>query len=355
MSERVPLYEPNIGLDENNNVQEYMESGGWLTEHCVTRNFEKRFAEVCGSKHAVATSNGTTALITALHAVGVGRGSNVAVPALTHPATANAVVALGGRPVICDVEPETGCLADFPVNADAVVIVSLNGRYPRNVEALFELAAGHHVPVVEDACQALGSKYQGLQIGMYGDVGCFSFSPAKIVATGQGGACVTDNNDLAARMRKFKDFGRAIPGTEVYDEFGLNLKWTDLQAAVGLAQLQRLRWARDNKQVVANVYMNRGIGVGGRPHLAAGWVPWLMCYDAGDRQRVVRLQAWLAESGIQARPMYPALNRLPFYGHQEPCPNAEAISDECLWLPCFATMTDEQVHHVCDQIEAFDG
>ena len=219
--------EPWIGEEERQAVDEYLSSGGWLTEFKKTQEFARMVGEYVGSKHAFILANGTVTLYTALVAVGVGPGDEVIVPDYTMIASPNAVVLTGAKPVFVDVDSTNLCLdldlteAAITPRTKAIMLVSINGRAPDMHRAL-EIAHKHNIFLIEDAAQSLGARWQGKHLGSYGIIGSFSFSAPKIITTGQGGALVTDNDDLAEKIRQIRDFGRRQRVVDYHLSIGYN-------------------------------------------------------------------------------------------------------------------------------------
>ncbi|RMD48637.1 MAG: aminotransferase class I/II-fold pyridoxal phosphate-dependent enzyme, partial [Alphaproteobacteria bacterium] len=239
---------PLFGEEEKRALAEYMEEDGFLTEFRRTRAFEEAIAAFTGARHCIVVNNGTVSLTLAAIACGVGHGDEVIVPNFTMIATPNSVKLIGAEPVFVDVEPGTLCMdieaarAAITPRTRAIILVNANGREPdAGIDAFVALAEEHGLALIEDSAQALGSRYRdGTHMGLKGRVGSFSFSMPKIITTGQGGALITDDDELAARLRRLKDFGRASGGNDIHDEIGWNFKFTELQAVVGLEQMKKL-------------------------------------------------------------------------------------------------------------------
>ena len=248
----IPQMEPWFGAEEKAEINRYLDEGGWFTEFKRTAQFERELAEYTGAKHCIVVNNGTVSLTLAALAVGLQPGDEVIVPNYTMIATPNSVKMLGCVPVFVDVEDETLCMDPelferaITPRTRAVMLVSANGRAPRAGIAVFErLCQERGLALLEDAAQSLGSHFpDGRHCGLAGAIGSFSFSAPKVISTGQGGALVTNSDDLASRLRKLKDFGRTGGGNDLHDSVGYNFKFTELQACVGLAQMKKLAWQR---------------------------------------------------------------------------------------------------------------
>lgn len=311
----------------------------------VSDEFGSRIAGLCGVAHGIAVSSGTAALVCALAACGVGEGDEVLVPDLTFVATANAVRAVGARPVLVDVSTEhfgmdpEGALSAITPRTRAILPVHVNGRGGAIVE-LVELAQDHGLAVIEDAAEALGSRHAGRPLGSFGDAACFSFAASKIITTGQGGAVVTRDASTAERVRQMKDQGRAERGTGGGDDdhpvFGLNFKLTNVQAAIGLAQLEKLPERMEHLRRLRSWYADEladiGPGVELPPTDVAGgealcWIDAL----AEDRDGLV---VALRQQGIETRPFWKPVHVHGVHGDSSAAyPSATWVSAHALWLP----------------------
>jgi perosamine synthetase len=357
----IPQMEPLITDADREAVRDYMASGGWLTEFEQTRALERSICEYTGARYCVMAPSGTLALFLALTACGVGRDDEVIVPDLTMAASATAVILAGGRVVFADIEPKTLCLdlerAERMLSARtrAVMFVSLNGRAPQGFAEFAARCKERGIKVIEDAAQSLGSFTAGRHLGTIGDCGCLSFSSQKIVTTGQGGAVITNDEELHRQMRLLRDFGRSSGGSDHYISVGWNLKFTDLQAVVGLAQMRRLPAILERKKKIFALYRERLSGIEGleipRTDLAS-ITPWFV--DVLVERDVKRpLMAFLHQNGVGSREFYPALHAEPAFATPGPYPVAEEVSGQGLWLPSSLLLADEQVERVCGLIRQF--
>ena len=243
----IPWWHPVLGDEEAQAVVEVIASG-FPNDGELTERFAARIADISGVAHGVGVSSGSAAIYCALVACGVGPGAEVIVPDLTFVATANAVLLAGAEPVLADVRRDDFTLDPVAVadlvtsRTRAIVPVHVNGR-GGSIAEIVALADRWGLTVVEDAAEALGSRYAGRPLGSFGHAAAFSFAPTKIVTTGQGGVVVTDDPSIARRVRELKDQGRATRGTGGADHHpvaGFNFKLTNVQAAIGLVQLDRL-------------------------------------------------------------------------------------------------------------------
>ena len=358
----IPQMMPLYGDLERSLMSDYMASGAFLTEHRKTLELETALAEFLGIPHVHMAPSGTMALTMAGMVLGIGPGDEVIVPAYTMIATANAFSMLGATPVFVDVEPETLCL-DLPLVKDAVtsktravILMSANGRSPSYpVDDLFEFCVSRGLYLIEDAAQSLGSQYpSGEFIGAKSHIACLSFSMPKIITMGQGGALVTKNRELSQTIASLRNFGRASSGIDDHDSFGVNGKITDMQAVIGLAQLQDLDKRIRRKKAIYALYRD---GLAGLTEIklltnnVAFVTPWF--YELLTPSKL-DLMAYLASHGVATRQMYrPIPSQSVYEGRGEDYPVADHIGAEGLWLPSYVQLTDEEVNYVCSLIHDY--
>jgi len=352
---------PWFGAEEKQALMEYMDEDGFLTEFKKTEAFEQSIANYTGAKHCVVVNNGTISLTLAAMAAGVEAGDEVIVPNYTMIATPNSLRMFGAVPVFVDVEPETLCL-DIALVAKvitsktkAIVLVVANGRAPAvGIEAFQQFCNQHGLVLIEDAAQGLGSYYpDGTHTGTKALVGSFSFSAPKIISTGQGGALVTNDDAVADKLRRLKDFGRASGGNDIHDSLGFNFKFTELQAVIGLCQMEKLAARVTRKKIIWQQYADQLDScpqVKLLAHDLSITTPWFI--DALVEQREA-LGAYLKAEMIGTRVMYPPITQQKVYGITGSFPVAENIGDNGLWLPSSNQLTDTDITRICDAIKAF--
>lgn len=357
----IPQMEPWFGQEEKDEINKYLDEGGWITEFKRTGLFEDLLADYTGARHCIVVNNGTISLTLAAIACGIGPGDEVIVPNYTMIATPNSVKMLGAVPVFVDVEPGTLCLdiekVQKAINSrtKAIMLVSANGRYPDAGIAAFEaLSAATGIPLLEDAAQSLGSFYpDGRHIGLAGKVGSFSFSAPKVISTGQGGALVTNDDEIAFKLRRLKDFGRSGGGNDVHDSIGFNFKFTELQACVGIVQMQKLPWRVERKKEILRLYRTL-LQSCSEVHFfnqdLEFTTPWFI--DVNVKQRHA-LMYFLKEAGIGTRVMYPPINRQLAYQVPGSYPVAAEVGERGLWLPSAAQLTDGEITYICKSILSF--
>jgi len=364
------LHEPRFDGDDWPPVRECIETGWVSTAGRHVERFEERLCAATGARHAIATVNGTAALHTCLMVAGVRPGDEVLLPSLTFVATANAVAYCGAVPHFVDCDPATlgvGAAAlerhlarivapdaDGPRNRDtgrrlgALVVMHTFG-HPADLDPLVALARRHALPLVEDAAESLGSRYRGRHTGTFGEVGALSFNGNKIVTTGGGGAVLTDDDDVARRARHLTTTARVSAGWRfVHDEVGYNYRLPNLNAALGLGQLDRLPRLVQAKQRLAARYREAFAPIDGAklfvPPTDADSNHWLnaLLLDAPDEGlRDAVLEALNAE-GIAARPAWTPMHELPMY---RGCPRDDlavttALCARVVNLPSSAFLAD---------------
>jgi perosamine synthetase len=237
----------------------------------------------------------------------------------------------------------------------ALMLVTANGRYPKAGIAAFEThCAGHGIHFIEDAAQSLGSRYpDGRHMGTAGAFGSFSFSAPKVISTGQGGALITNSEDLAGRVRKLKDFGRVAGGNDVHDSIGYNFKFTELQACVGLAQMKQLAWRVERKKEMCRLYRQQLSGcqqVKFFEQDLSCTTPWFIDVLADDRDGLIQ---FLKGKGVGTRPMYPPINKQAAYQVAGEHPVSNIVGQKGLWLPSASQLTNDHIQTTCDWISQY--
>lgn len=360
----LPFWAPQVGEHERTLLAHVLDSN-YLNDGELTARFEHELAERVGCRHVVAVTSGTAALFLVLSAMGIGPGDEVIVPDVTFIATANAVTMSGARPVLVDVEPGTLNIDPEAVRraitprTKALMPVHVSGRSV-DLPALAAIAREHRLRLIEDAAEALLSRVGGRCLGTIGDAGCISLSPNKTITTGQGGAVFTDDEALFVRLRELKDQGRPARGTggeDVHGAVGFNFKFTNLQAAVGLGQLNYLDERVRRMQDIQRWYRRELRGVSGITLLPfdvdGGEVPqWT---DAVTERRD-ELARYLGERGMHCRKFWlPIHAQSPYRLPDEKFPVASRMASRALWLPSAFTLTEEDVVDVSREVRLFFG
>ena len=361
MDSFIPQFAPWFDGSEAKELSEYMDSDGFLTEFRVTQRLEQMICEFTSSKHAIMTNSGTTALMTILYACGIGPGDEVIVPNYTMIATPNSVRAVGATPILVDIGLDSLSLdlqktrAAVTARTKAVLLVLANGREPApGIDGFSQLCEELDLLLLEDAAQALGSFYEdGRAMGTAGQAGMISFSVPKIITTGQGGCILTSDDGLASKARAAKDFGRERGGVDTHPEFGLNFKFTDLQAAVGVAQMKKVNERVALKREIFSRYRSQLVDIP-TVHFfdqdLETTTPWFVDIAVSNREE---LREHLASLNVGSRPMYPPIHSQPTFDLAGNFPKSSWVGDHGLWLPSSSQLTESDVDRVAGAIRDF--
>ena len=371
----IPVNEPALGARELQYVTEAVETGWISSAGRFITEFEDGWAAYCGRRHGVAVCNGSAALQLAVAALGLGPGDEVVLPTFTIVSCVTAVLSAGATPVLVDADPETWCMNTELVQralterTKAVMPVHIYG-HPVDLDPLLELAEARGLVVIEDAAEAHGAEYlsgreRGVgtwrRCGSFGDLSCFSFYANKLLTTGEGGMVVTDDDALAERLRSLRNLGFHAGRRFHHEELGFNLRLTNLQAALGVAQLQRMADVVARKRDVGQRYQEAlGELEGLDLQVEKAWaksVFWMfgVVLDESTGLDAARFGELLRQHGVETRPFFlgmheqPALHRLGlFVGERHPV--AERLARQGLYLPSGVALTDEQLEMVCDAV-----
>lgn len=356
----IPIAKPLVGAEEAARVQQVLASG-MLASGPVVGEFERSFASYVGARHAIATSNGTTALHAALVGLGIRPGDEVIVPAFTFIASANSVLLAGATPVLVDVDERTFCVDPAAIEAAitprtrAIMPVHLFG-HPADMDAMQAIAAQNELRVLGDAAQAHGAALGSRRVGALGDAECFSFYPTKNMTTGEGGMVTTNDDTVAARVRAFVNHGRADAGLGTYDHLtlGHNFRLTDLHAAIGTVQLGKLEsWnarRRSNAEQLSKLLGGADVVL---PSVAAGARHAFHQYTVRTRDRAALIHRLRAD-GVGFGVYYP--KALHQYAHlaayaRGPLPRAESAAREVLSLPVHPAVSDADIERVAAAVQ----
>ncbi|GAB4347066.1 MAG: DegT/DnrJ/EryC1/StrS family aminotransferase [Candidatus Abyssubacteria bacterium] len=360
---RYPVYEPVLGQQELDFLEDCIRTG-WISslgKHISL--FESSFAKFCGAGYAAATSNGTSALHLTLLALGIGKGDEVIIPTLTFVATANSVFYTGAKVVLVDVLEDTWTIDPEQVRSAitpktrAVIAVHLYG-HPCDMDRIVEITDARGIAVIEDAAEAHGAEYRGKRVGALADAGCFSFYGNKVMTTGEGGMIVTNSAELDRRVRFLRDHAMDADRRYYHPEVGYNYRMTNMQAAVGRAQMRRIAWLISAKRRVARLYSRRLAHVEGIiPPPEMPWaksIYWLytIMVDPSFGMSSEELARRLAAVGIDTRRVFIPMHLLPMYATRRKFPISEKISHNGLSLPSSPTLTEDDIDHICESLLA---
>jgi perosamine synthetase len=352
----IPISKPYIGAREKELVLEALDSGWVSSIGKYIDQFEAGFARYCGTEYALAVSNGTTGLHLALAALGLQPGDEVIVPDLTFVATANAVAYTGATPVLADIDPDTLCIDPASVKSlitertRAIMPVHLYG-HPSDMDALNEIGTAHGIDIIEDAAEAHGAEYKGRRVGGLGKCGVFSFYGNKVITTGEGGMLTTNDREFYLRAKRLRDHAMSPQRRYFHEERGFNYRITNLQAALGVAQLERIDDFLDRRTEIMSWY-NAEIATTNSVRLnrVKNWAKsayWMVCLEVDwldETRRDAFMQA-LKARGIDSRPYFCALSSMPMY-QQASLPVTARKAQTGLNLPSFYELTKSDVQRI---------
>ncbi len=366
----IPQVVPWLGEDEEQAVLATI-AANWITEGPRAAEFAERLNQLIGAPYGVFAPNGTLALVLGLLALGIGVGDEVLVPDTTFIASANAVCMTGATPVFVDVTPGNyqidvrACERMRTARTRAVMPVHLYGMVA-NMDAVLAFARTHGLLVIEDAAQAIGVRYHGRHAGTFGDVGCFSFFADKTITTGEGGYVVCRDDATYERLRLLRNQGRIDRGSFIHPALGFNFRITDIQAALGLAQLRKLGAIVERKQTILGWYYERLRDLEQVRFLpiepGSEFVPFRMVLLC---ERAHELMEYAAQRGIQSRTFFYPLHRQPCFGSLDHAQGGPLDLDDRhflhaidgytrgVLLPIFPTLTEAQVDEICTAIRNF--
>ena len=348
---KIPIGKPDIGPEEIRAVDETLNSG-WVTQGKSVEELEKAFADYCGVRHGIAVNSGTAALHTALAALEIGNGDEVITTPLSCVATTNPIRYLQARPVFADVHPRTLNI-DAPEIAKritgktkAILPVHLFG-HPTDMDPIMEIAEKHGLPVIEDAAQAHGAKYKGRRVGSIGDLACFSFYADKLMTTVEGGIVVTNNAELAEKMRMLRNLGSDQQRKFHHPLLGYNYKMSDIHASIGVIQLNKLDHhilkKREHVAYLNDKLEDLAITLPAEEAYAFNvYYVYHLLIDNGKENVVQSLE----ERGIETRPLLSFIPDQPPYRHQHDsnrCPVARDAHQRGFYVSNSPSLTTEEL------------
>jgi perosamine synthetase len=358
----IPISKPYIGAREKELVLDALDSGWVSSIGKYIDEFEANFARYCGTEYALAVSNGTTGLHLALAALGLQPGDEVIIPDLTFVATANAVAYTGATPILADIDADTLCIDPASVKSlisgrtKAIIPVHLYG-HPADMDALVEIGDAHGLNVIEDAAEAHGAEYRGRRVGGLGKCGVFSFYGNKVITTGEGGMLTTNDREFYQRAKRLRDHAMSPQRRYFHEERGFNYRITNLQAALGVAQLERIDDFLDRRAEIMNWY-DREIATTDHVRLnrVKNWAKsafWMICLEVDwlDETRRDALMRALKARGIDSRPYFCTMSSMPMY-KQSPLPVSAHKAQIGLNLPSFYELTKLEVQRIGSDVNA---
>jgi len=363
----IPVCEPLLGEKEIEYVLDCLKTNWISSKGKYVDIFEEKFARYCGCNYGICTTSGTTALHLALVSAGIKPGDEVILPTFTMIATAFAIIYIGAKPVLVDAEPETYNMdvtqieGKITPKTKAIMPVHIYG-HPCDMDPIMEVAQKNDLWVIEDAAEAHGAEYQGRKTGGIGHIGCFSFYANKIITTGEGGMVVTSDEKIAQKARSLKDLAHSPDKRYLHTDIAFNYRMTNIQAAIGLAQFERIDELAAKRRKNARLYNDllksiAGITIPVEKEWAKN-VYWMYSILVTDEFGITRdeLMDKLMEKGIDTRafflPMHqqPALNNIGLFAGER-YPVAEDLSRKGMYLPSSTGLSEDEIRHICRVIK----
>lgn len=358
---KIPQFSPWVGKEEIQAISETIKTN-WITEGPKSKLFSQKLLALIGSRYGVFAPNGTLALYLGLKAIGIKAGDEVLVPDFTFIASATAVEMAGAKPVFVDVNRE-----NFQIDISkagqfvtkktkAIMPVHIYGTVA-NMDKVKQFAKKYQLLIIEDAAQAIGVHWKGKHAGNFGDVGCFSFFADKTITTAEGGFIVTNKKKIYEKLLYLRNQGRIDRGSFIHPQIGYNFRLTDIQSAMGLAQLKKFPQIKKRKIYLLNLYQRQLENVAGitffKPEAGAEWIPFrvgILCDKAKE------LMSFMASKGIESRTFFYPLHRQLAFAYlkdKKAYPNATYGYEHGVCLPTFPALTDRQVKYICQVIKQF--
>jgi perosamine synthetase len=361
----IPISKPFIGAREKEFVLDALDSGWVSSIGKYIDEFEANFARYCATEYALAVSNGTTGLHLALVALNLQPGDEVIIPDLTFVATANAVAYTGATPVLADVDPDTLCIDPNAVNAliskrtRAIIPVHLYG-HPADMDALTEISEAHGLDIIEDAAEAHGAEYKGRRVGGLAKCGVFSFYGNKIITTGEGGMLTTNDREFYQHAKRLRDHAMSPQRRYFHEERGFNYRITNLQAALGVAQLERIDEFLGRRAEIMDWYTSEIPTTNSvRLNRVKNWAKsayWMVCLEVDwfDEAKRDAFMLALKARGIDSRPYFCTMSSMPMY-RQSPQPVSASKSKVGLNLPSYYQLTKAEVQRIAAEVNKLLG
>jgi perosamine synthetase len=368
----IPVNEPLLQGNEKKYLIECIDTGWISSEGPFVTKLEKNFAEVCGRKHGIAVCNGTAALETAVSSLGIKQGDEVIMPSFTIISCALAVIRAGAIPVFADCDPVTWNIDPVSIRkkitsrTKAIMPVHIYGL-PADMNEILKIAEEYGLMIIEDAAEQIGQKYFGKPCGSFGDISTFSFYPNKHITTGEGGMVVTDDDELADRCRSIRNLCFKPEKRFVHDELGYNFRMTNLQAAVGVAQLEKLDEFIIKKRHIGNLYNEylEGEGKITIPLSSTSYadnIYWVYGVVLKKESGITAETAMknLSEAGIGTRPFFYPMHKQPVLLNNgtvkdESLPVSEMLSEMGFYLPSGLALSDEDVQRSANALRKILG
>lgn len=360
MNNKIPQFQPFLDNSEYEAIKDCFDNN-WITEGPKSKEFVERLCKLIDVKYAVLASNGTLSLYMALKAIDINAGDEVIVPNFTFIASANAVNMCGAKPVFVDIKDDLHidldkCEKVLTERTKAIMPVHIYGM-ACDMDKVLQFAKKHKLKVIEDAAQAIGIKWNNQHAGTFGDVGSFSFFADKTITTGEGGLVVTNNEDVYKKLLYIRNQGRLDRGSFIHPEIGYNFRMTDIQSAIGLAQINKLQAIIDKKQQILETYkacLNEKYNII-TPPKQSNHIPFRVCITVSGGSD--GLMKYMSENNIETRTFFYPLHKQPcfkdFTNHNQTFEVSERMYNEGVCLPSFVGIQTKQIEYVCEKVNQY--
>ena len=361
MKKKIPVYQPDLSGNERKYVDNCIDTTWISSKGKYVKQFEDAFSTYIGTRHGISVSNGTVALQLGLLMLGIGIGDEVIVPTFTYIATINAIKYVGAIPVFVDSIENTWQINSKEIQkkitrkTKAIITVHLYG-HPCDMDSIQVLCDKYNLYLIEDCAEAIGSKYKGIKVGNFGDVACFSFFGNKTITTGEGGMVLTNSDSLYKFGNQLKNQGLAEGYEYWHNVIGYNFRMTNICAAIGMAQLERIDEFINKKRNIAELYKNKLKDMPITFHCETEnvfhtyWMNSILVRTEHERKK---LNSFLENRGIETRPTFYPAHLMPMYLEKEKYPIAEKIGLQGMNLPSFPALPEEDVIYICECIQEY--
>lgn len=366
----IPVSEPLLGYLEKEYLSQCIDTNWISSEGPMVKRFEEEFSSFCGQKFGVAVANGTAALEVALHSVGVGPGDEVIIPSFTIISCALSVLRLNAIPVLVDCDPLTWNMKESDIEGKitdktkAIMAVHIYG-HPLDMDVIQGLAEKHDLKIVEDIAEAMGSKFKDQKVGKFGDAAATSFYANKLITTGEGGMVITSSEEVVSKARQYRNLYFNPTERFLHDGIGYNFRMTNLQASVGVAQLERIEYFIELKKKFGKMYQDRLSEIKGLRFQTSkenvDMTYWMYCIELNPEETKFEasdIMKGLREYKIGTRPFFMGLHRQQplkdlglFIGEENNYPNADYAFKYGLYLPSGLTLNEEKIDFVCGKLK----
>ncbi len=361
MNYKYPVYQPNLNGNEKKYVNECLDSTWISSKGKFINQFEKQFSDFTGIRHSVAVSNGTVALHIALLALGVGKDDEVIVPTFTYISSVNAITYTGAKPIFVDSDPLTWQIDTKSIEqkisekTKAIMPVHIYG-HPCEMNEISKISDKYKLKVVEDCAEAIGTLYNDKHVGTFGDISTFSFFGNKTITTGEGGMVCTNSKELGDLSIRLKGQGLAINREYYHDIIGYNYRMTNICAAIGCAQLERVNEILKNKKRIVQQYIDGLKNLPLEYHKESDKVNhsyWMFTILVNSENDRIKLRKYLNENGIDTRPTFHPVHSMPIYNSDEKFEVAEDLGKRGINLPSYPDLTGEDIKYITKKIRSY--